>query len=42
MQRLLLMDRINTLRRKGTGVAPFEAMFAQIETQVKSGQTVAA
>lgn len=40
-QRLLLMDRINTLRRKGTGVAPFEAMFAQIETQVKSGQTVA-
>lgn len=38
-QRLLLMDRINTLRRKGTGVAPFEAMFAQIETQVKSGQS---
>ncbi|MDP3510368.1 MAG: hypothetical protein Q8T09_20530 [Candidatus Melainabacteria bacterium] len=37
-QRLLLMDRINTLRRKGTGVAPFEAMFAQIETQVKNGQ----
>lgn len=40
-ERLLLMDRINTLRRKGTGVAPFEAMFAQIETQTKSGQNVA-
>lgn len=38
-QRLLLMDRINTLRRKGTGVAPFEVMFAQLETQVKSGQS---
>ncbi|MBP9093635.1 hypothetical protein KBI23_21635 [bacterium] len=40
-QRLLLMDRINTLRRKGTGVAPFEAMFAQIEAQTKSGQNAA-
>ncbi len=36
-QRLLLMDRINSLRRKGTGVAPFEAMFAQLEAQAKSG-----
>ena len=40
-ERLLLMDRINTLRRKGTGVSPFEAMFAQIESQAKSGQTAA-
>ncbi len=40
-QRLLLMDRINTLRRKGTGVAPFEAMFAQIEGQTKAGQATA-
>lgn len=38
-QRLLLMDRINSLRRKGTGVAPFEAMFAQLETQAKGGQS---
>ena len=38
-QRLLLMDRINSLRRKGTGVAPFEAMFAQLDAQAKSGQS---
>ncbi len=36
-ERLLLMDRINTLRRKGTGVTPFEVMFAQIETLAKAG-----
>lgn len=40
-QRLLLMDRINSLRRKGTGVAPFEAMFAQLEAQAKSGHSAA-
>ncbi|GEM_PF-1060824 len=39
-ERLLLMDRINTLRRKGTGVTPFETMFAQIETLAKAGAPV--
>jgi len=37
-KRLLLMDRINTLRRKGTGVAPFEAIFAQIDQLAKAGR----
>lgn len=36
-QRLLLLDRINTLRKRGTGVAPFEKIFLELNSTAASG-----
>ncbi|HEY9712177.1 MAG TPA: hypothetical protein V6C72_01830 [Chroococcales cyanobacterium] len=36
-QRLILLGRIEQLRKRGTGVKPFETLFAQIEDQAKAG-----
>ncbi|MBX3135940.1 hypothetical protein KF707_06865 [Candidatus Obscuribacterales bacterium] len=38
-RRLLIWKRIEKLRQRGTGVKPFEALFAQIETLSKAGSS---
>ncbi|MBU6452845.1 MAG: hypothetical protein KGS72_13750 [Cyanobacteria bacterium REEB67] len=37
-RRLLVWQRIEKLRKSGTGVEPFEALFSEIENTVKSGR----
>ena len=36
-RRLIVWQRIETLREKGTGVQPFEALFQKVEAAVKAG-----
>jgi hypothetical protein len=36
-QRLILLDRINSLRRRGTGVAPYETLFLSLDELAKKG-----
>lgn len=38
-QRLLLLDRINTLRKRGTGVAPYERLFLSMDQSAKNQAT---
>lgn len=38
-QRLLLLDRINILRKRGTGVLPFEKMFSDIDKNSVANDT---
>ncbi len=38
-RRLLILERIEKLRKAGTGVKPFETIFQGIETSVKSGES---
>ncbi|MBX9938086.1 MAG: hypothetical protein K2Y32_02475 [Candidatus Obscuribacterales bacterium] len=35
-QRLILLDRINSLRKRGTGVAPYEKLFAAMDEAAKT------
>lgn len=41
-QRLALQDQIQALKSGGTGTAPFEQLFQQVEDSIKDGQTSAA
>jgi hypothetical protein len=36
-RRLLVWQRIEKLRQQGTGVRPFEALFAEVEASIKAG-----
>lgn len=38
-RRLLVWQRIDSLKKKGTGVKPFETLFADVETAVTAGDT---
>jgi hypothetical protein len=38
-RRLLVWERIEKLRKQGTGVVPFQKIFANVEAMVKSGKT---
>lgn len=38
-QRLLLMDRIGTLRKRGTGVAPYENIFRELDKAAQANNT---
>lgn len=38
-RRLLVWQRIDSLKKKGTGVKPFQALFADVETAVTAGDT---
>jgi hypothetical protein len=38
-RRLLIWNRIQKLRQKGTGVGPFENIFREIESNLKAGDT---
>ena len=41
-RRLMLLDRIQSLKSKGTGTKPFEQLFKESEAQIKAGKTAEA